>query len=88
MGYLVKCWPQDNHRELGVAVGKSYRRVRATGENDIGSILMSIATDLEAFDFRDAFTGNFEVACGRSSAAAHHRSEPHVSQCDARLSVL
>lgn len=88
---------QDNHRDLGIAVGKAshvcndsmllhddsvgcaaaaelqpepvhacmqaYRAARSTGENDIGSILLSIASDLEAFDFHDTFTGNFEV-CG------------------------
>jgi hypothetical protein len=53
---------QDNHRDLGIAVGKAYRAVRSAGENDIGSILLSIASDLEAFDFYDTFTGNFEVA--------------------------
>lgn len=65
---MIQAWqdeewqPQDNHRELGIAVGKAYRRVRATGENDLGTILLSIATHLEAFDFHDTFTGNFEVA--------------------------
>lgn len=86
---------QDNHRDLGIAVGKAshvyndgillhddivgcataaelqpapvhacmqaYRAVRSAGEHDIGSILLSIASDLEAFDFYDTFTGNFEV---------------------------
>lgn len=90
---------QDNHHDLGVAVGKAshvynggmlmhddiacwlrvscraaasfcagscmqaYRAVRSAGENDIGSILLSIASDLEAFDFDETFTGNFEVQC-------------------------
>ena len=90
---------QDNHRHLGIAVGKAshvyddsmllhndsvgcaaaaelqpasvharmqaYRAVRSAGENDIGSILLSIASDLEAFDFHDTFTGNFEVCVVR-----------------------
>lgn len=40
---------------------QAYRAVRSTGEDDLGTILLSIAADLEAFPFHDTFTGNFEV---------------------------
>jgi hypothetical protein len=44
-----------------LACMQAYRAVRSAGENDIGSILLSIVSDLEAFNFDETFTGNFEV---------------------------
>lgn len=41
---------------------QAYRKMRASGTDDLGTILIAIATDLETFDFNDTFTGNFEVA--------------------------
>jgi hypothetical protein len=63
---------------------QAYRNVRSTGENDIGTILLSIASDLEAFDFHDTFTGNFEV-CTRALLYMHAKRQLNASSSDTRL---
>ncbi len=59
--------------------------MRASGTNDLGTILIAIATDLETFDFNDTFTGNFEVAnkvskfgCARLHDVLLHGTLKHV----------
>lgn len=38
---------------------------RQAGESDIGSILLGVAQELQAFNYRETFTGAFEVLLPR-----------------------
>lgn len=56
-------WTQlDIHRELGEATAQAYGKARSQGTNEIGSILLSISSDLLAFDFQETFVNAFDVA--------------------------
>jgi hypothetical protein len=39
-----------------------YRRQRMEGEDDVGSLLMAILTEMQAFDFSKSFYSEFAVA--------------------------
>jgi hypothetical protein len=66
---------------------QAYRGVRSAGEDDVGTILLSIASDLEAFDFHDTFTGNFEV-CAPAIRATHASGWSSAAQYSDRLYTL
>jgi len=62
--WLDEEWtPLDCHRLIGDAVAEIYIRERASGEDDIGSIILSIGTELIGDDiWRESFTDSFGVA--------------------------
>ena len=37
-------------------------RQRLEGENDLGSLVIAIVTEMQAFDFRESFYGEFAIA--------------------------
>jgi hypothetical protein len=54
----------SKHRSLLQA----YARQRTAGQADIGSILLAVASDLQAFNFRETFTDAFEVRLQQNEA--------------------
>ena len=41
---------------------QAYGKARSEGTNEIGSILLSISSDLLAFDFKETFVNAFDVS--------------------------
>jgi hypothetical protein len=54
--------PEPSNQVLADRVSQVFVRHRMEGENDLGSIVMAILTELQAFDFSDSFYGEFTVA--------------------------
>lgn len=54
--------PEPANRAIAERVSQVFVRQRMEGENDVGSLVMAILTELQAFDFSDSFYGEFTVA--------------------------
>ncbi|MBD1872495.1 hypothetical protein H6F75_03280 [Nodosilinea sp. FACHB-131] len=54
--------PEPANRKIAERVSQVFVRQRMEGENDVGSLVMAILTELQAFDFSDSFYGEFTVA--------------------------
>lgn len=52
----------DVHAELAQRTAEAYAELRLEGENELGSLVLSLSDRLQNFEFRDTFTSNFEVA--------------------------
>lgn len=75
--------PEPANQKIANQVAQVFVRQRMEGENDLGSLVMAILTEMQAFDFSESFYGEFAVAnavgdlicdrlgidrcCGRSS---------------------
>jgi AcrR family transcriptional regulator len=75
--------PEPINAAIAERVAQVFTRQRMEGEDDLGSLVMAILTELQAFDFSQSFYGEFAVAnavgdlicdrlgidrcCGRSS---------------------
>mmetsp|Transcript_6286 Transcript_6286/g.13831 ORF Transcript_6286/g.13831 Transcript_6286/m.13831 type:complete len:203 (-) Transcript_6286:529-1137(-) len=61
--WLNEEWtPLDVHTALGNAAADAYCSLRVQGENEMGSILLGLSSQLMSFDFFDTFTDPFEVS--------------------------
>lgn len=54
--------PEPANRSIADRVSQVFVRQRMEGENDVGSLVMAILTELQAFDFSESFYGEFTVA--------------------------
>ncbi|NMF83868.1 hypothetical protein E1H13_11040 [Nodosilinea sp. P-1105] len=54
--------PEPANHDIAQRASQVYVRHRMEGENDVGSLVMAILTELQAFDFSDSFYGEFTVA--------------------------
>ncbi|HIK44782.1 MAG TPA: hypothetical protein IGR64_07805 [Leptolyngbyaceae cyanobacterium M65_K2018_010] len=54
--------PEPANQAIADRVAQVFIRQRMEGENDLGSLVMAILTELQAFDFSDSFYGEFTVA--------------------------
>lgn len=52
----------DVHKEVGDEAAIILGRLRASGETDLGSILLSMGAELTPFDFTETYTGPYDVA--------------------------
>lgn len=52
----------DVHKEVGDEAAAILGRLRASGETDLGSILLSMGAELTPFDFTETYTGPYDVA--------------------------
>jgi hypothetical protein len=60
--WLDEEWtPLQVHERLGAAAAEAYLRVRSTGENEAGGVLLQLIPELQAFNYRDTFVNAFEV---------------------------
>jgi hypothetical protein len=54
--------PEPVNDVIAQRAASVYRRQRMEGENDVGSLLMAILTEMQAFDFSKSFYSEFAVA--------------------------
>ncbi len=60
--WLDEEWtPLAVHAEVGEAAAKALIRMRLDGEVEMGSIVLGLGSELLSFNFRETFTGAFEV---------------------------
>ena len=60
--WLDEEWaPLPVHAELGRATAAGYSRLRAAGGRDVTDMLLGLSTELMPFNFKETFTGPFEV---------------------------
>jgi hypothetical protein len=54
--------PEDANQDIAKRAAQIFVRQRMEGENDLGSLVMAIVTEMESFDFSNSFFGEFTVA--------------------------
>jgi hypothetical protein len=54
--------PEPANQVIADRVAQVFMRHRMEGENDLGSLVMAILTEMQSFDFSDSFYGEFAVA--------------------------
>lgn len=54
--------PEDVNRAIAERATQIYMRQRMEGENDVGSLVIAIVTEMKAFDFSQSFFGEFAIA--------------------------
>jgi hypothetical protein len=54
--------PEKVNEEIAEKASQIYVRQRIEGENDLGSLVIAIVTEMEAFDFSKSFYGEFAIA--------------------------
>ncbi|WP_421655204.1 hypothetical protein [Leptothermofonsia sp. ETS-13] len=54
--------PEQVNQQIAERVAQIFIRQRMEGENDLGSLVMAIVTEMESFDFSESFFSEFAVA--------------------------
>jgi hypothetical protein len=54
--------PEAINSTIANRVAQIYTRQRMEGENDLGSLVIAIVTEMQGFNFRESFFGEFAVA--------------------------
>jgi len=54
--------PEAVNAEIAERASQIFVRQRMEGENDLGSLVIAIVTEMEAFDFSKSFFGEFAIA--------------------------
>ena len=54
--------PEAVNQEIAQRASQIYVRQRMEGENDLGSLVIAILTEMQAFDFRESFYSEFAIA--------------------------
>jgi hypothetical protein len=54
--------PEPINPEIADRASQIYLRQRLEGEDDLGSLLLAIVVEMQAFDFSQSFYGEFAVA--------------------------
>ncbi len=54
--------PEDINSTIASRAAQIYTRQRMEGENDLGSLVIAIVTEMQAFNFQESFFGEFTVA--------------------------
>lgn len=54
--------PEAVNETIAERAAKIYIRQRMEGENDVGSLVIAIVTEMESFDFSKSFFGEFAIA--------------------------
>lgn len=54
--------PEQVNQRIAKCAAQIYVRQRMEGENDLGSLVMAIVTEMQAFDFSESFFSEFAVA--------------------------
>ena len=50
------------NQDIAARASQVFVRQRMEGENDVGSLVMAILTEMQSFDFSNSFYGEFTVA--------------------------
>lgn len=54
--------PEAVNQEIAQRASQIYVRQRMEGENDLGSLVIAILTEMQAFDFSKSFYSEFAIA--------------------------
>lgn len=54
--------PEDVNQEIAERAALIFMRQRMEGENDLGSLVIAIITEMKSFDFSKSFYGEFAIA--------------------------
>jgi hypothetical protein len=54
--------PEVINETIAHRAAQIFVRQRIEGENDLGSLVIAIITEMQAFDFRDSFYSEFAIA--------------------------
>ena len=54
--------PEPVNAQIARRAAQIFVRQRMEGENDLGSLVMAIVTEMQAFDFSKSFYGEFAIA--------------------------
>jgi hypothetical protein len=54
--------PEPANRKIAERAAQIYKRHRMEDENDLGSLVIAIISEMQAFDFSDSFYGEFTIA--------------------------
>jgi hypothetical protein len=64
----LKAWldrefiPESINDTIALRAAQIYTRQRMEGENDLGSLVIAIITEMQAFNFNESFFGEFAIA--------------------------
>lgn len=54
--------PEQVNQQIARRAAQIFVRQRMEGENDLGSLVIAIVTEMQAFDFSKSFYGEFAIA--------------------------
>ncbi|MGB3511610.1 MAG: hypothetical protein WBA93_20705 [Microcoleaceae cyanobacterium] len=54
--------PETVNEDIAKRAAQIFVRQRMEGENDLGSLVIAIVTEMQAFDFSQSFYGEFAIA--------------------------
>jgi len=54
--------PEEINEKIAAVAAQIYIRQRMEGENDLGSLVIAMVTEMQGFDFRRSFYSEFAVA--------------------------
>ena len=54
--------PEAINQQIAERAAQIFIRQRMEGENDLGSLVIAIVTEMEAFDFSESFFSEFAIA--------------------------
>ncbi len=54
--------PESVNETIACRAAQIFVRQRLEGENDLGSLVIAIITEMQAFDFRESFFSEFAIA--------------------------
>ncbi|BAY12129.1 hypothetical protein NIES2098_53160 [Calothrix sp. NIES-2098] len=54
--------PETVNQKIAQRAAQIFMRQRMEGENDLGSLVIAIVTEMQAFDFSKSFYGEFAIA--------------------------
>lgn len=54
--------PETINETIAARATQIYVRQRLEGENDLGSLVIALVTEMQAFDFRESFYSEFAIA--------------------------
>ncbi len=54
--------PEEINERIAAVAAQIYIRQRMEGENDLGSLVIAMVTEMQGFDFRRSFYSEFAVA--------------------------
>ena len=54
--------PEPVNQQIARRAAQIFVRQRVEGENDLGSLVIAIVTEMQAFDFSKSFYGEFAIA--------------------------
>ncbi|MFW6358301.1 MAG: hypothetical protein ACOC0N_03670 [Chroococcales cyanobacterium] len=54
--------PEAVNEDIAHRASQIFRRQRLEGENDLGSLVIAIITEMQSFDFRNSFYSEFAIA--------------------------